>query len=143
MHEADTPDDRRYSADELSALSGTPRRTIRYYIQMGLVDRPIGETRAAHYNWKHLGQLLRIRSFIEAGLSLERIGQILAADGPPPSIPLPPPAPGSVVVQSHIHLAPGVQLVVDPAQAGLSGEALRRLVRTVIESLQGVRADEP
>ena len=143
MQEADTPDDRRYSADELSALSGTPRRTIRYYIQMGLVDRPIGETRAAHYTWKHLGQLLRIRSFIEAGLSLERIGQILAADGAPPSIPLPPPAPGSVVVQSHIHLAPGVQLVVDPAQAGLSGEALRRLVRTVIESLQGERADEP
>jgi DNA-binding transcriptional MerR regulator len=137
--EADTAPEanRHYSADELSALSGTPRRTLRYYIQMGLVDRPIGETRAAHYTWKHLGQLLRIRQYIEAGLSLERIGQLLASESAPADVPLPPPAPGSIVVQSHVHLAPGVQLVIDPAQAGLSGEALRAFVRAVVAAYQG------
>lgn len=138
-----TPDDsRQYSADELSALSGTPRRTLRYYIQMGLVDRPIGETRAAHYTWKHLGQLLRIRQYVEAGLSLERIGQLLASESAPSDVPMPPPAPGSVVVQSHVHVAPGVQLVIDPAQAGLSGEALRALVRAVVAAYQKEKTDE-
>jgi DNA-binding transcriptional MerR regulator len=133
----------RYTADELSALSGTPRRTIRYYIQLGLVDRPIGETRAAHYTWKHLGQLLRIREYTEAGLSLERIGQVLAAEAQAPAVPQLPPAPGSIVVQSHIHIAPGVQLVIDPAQSRLSGEALRELVRTVVAACRGDRTDEP
>ena len=71
--EAPPDTDACYSAEQLSALSGTPRRTIRYYIQLGLVDRPVGETRAAHYTWQHLGQLLRIRAFVDAGLSLERI----------------------------------------------------------------------
>ena len=74
-----------FTLDELCTLSDTPRRTVRYYIQLGLVDRPIGETRAAHYGARHLEQLLKIRQFTEAGVSLDEIvravNQVGAAPG--------------------------------------------------------------
>ena len=43
-----------FSLDELCTLTDLPKRTVRYYMQMGLVDRPIGETSAAHYLAGHL-----------------------------------------------------------------------------------------
>lgn len=116
-----------YSADELATLSGTPRRTIRYYIQLGIIDRPIGETRAAHYTWKHLGQLLEIRRLTEEGFSLERIGELMKRGDAP--APPPAPRPGELRVQTHIHLAPGVELVIEPGVANLSPEQLRQLAR--------------
>ena len=67
-----------YSIDELATLSVMPRRTVRYYIQQGLVDRPIGEKRAAYYTALHLEQLLSIRKWQRAGLSLDRIRELLA-----------------------------------------------------------------
>jgi len=41
--------DKTFSIDELASLSGVSRRTIRYYLELALLDRPIGETRAAYY----------------------------------------------------------------------------------------------
>ena len=128
--------DRHYSADDLAALTSTPRRTIRYYIQLGLVDRPVGETRAAHYSWKHLGQLLEIRRLNEEGFSLERIGEILKTGDSPKSVA--PPGPGSITVQSHLHLAPGLELVVEPGRANLNPEQLRHLARDVIAAYKRV-----
>ena len=57
-----------FTLDDLCTLSDTPKRTVRYYIQIGLVDRPIGETKAAHYLAQHLDQLLKIRQFSDAGV---------------------------------------------------------------------------
>ena len=34
-----------YSSDDLANLAGLPRRTIRYYVALGVLDRPIEETR--------------------------------------------------------------------------------------------------
>jgi DNA-binding transcriptional MerR regulator len=85
MNETPAPS---YSIDELAALAELPRRTVRYYIQQGLVDRPIGEKRAAYYTAVHLEQLLTIRKWQHAGLSLDRIREILAG----PDATLMPPA---------------------------------------------------
>ena len=38
-----------YPLAELVVLADLPPRTVRYYVQIGLVDRPEGETRAARY----------------------------------------------------------------------------------------------
>src|SRR4051794_35627969 len=93
-----------YNLEQLAALAGVNPRTVRYYIQLGLVDRPIGETRAAHYTWQHLKQLLEVRGYTEQGFSLERIGELMGGDvTPPPAANLT--RPGSITVQSHIHLA--------------------------------------
>ena len=41
-------DDKTFSLDDLCTLTDVPKRTARYYMQLGLIDRPVGETRAAH-----------------------------------------------------------------------------------------------
>ncbi len=78
-----------FTADELSHLTGLPKRTIRYYIQLGLVDRPIGETKAAHYIDTHLDQLLRVKKLTEAKVPLERVRQVMAGETDAPPAPDP------------------------------------------------------
>ena len=73
-------EDKKYTFEELCALSGLSSRTLRYYIQIGLVDKPIGQTRAAHYLSSHLEKILRIKQLSESGISLERIREVLAGD---------------------------------------------------------------
>lgn len=130
-----------YTLDQLCVLAELPRRTVRYYIQLGLVDRPIGETRAAYYTDAHLQQLLTIRKWTDAGLSLERIGELLAgaeADVPPPR----PRRPGSVEVQSHLVVADGVEVVVEPERAGLRPEQLRRFFKAVMTAYAEVTREQ-
>jgi DNA-binding transcriptional MerR regulator len=121
---------KRFAFDELCTLVEMPGRTVRYYIQQGLVDRPEGAKRGSFYLHKHLHQLLTIRKWQQAGLSLGRIREILQEtdDGgnvPPRSRAMP----GDISVRSHITLASGIEIVVDPTEAGLSPEQMRRIVR--------------
>jgi len=121
----------RHTIDELSTLVELPLRTVRYYIQLGLVDRPIGEKKAAYYTAAHVDQLLTIRKWQNAGLSLERIREILAA---PEAGLLPPPRPrgaGTVEVWSHLVVADGLEITLEPGRAGLSSEDVRALFRGV------------
>lgn len=123
--------DRQYTAEEVASLANVPRRTLRYYIQLGLVDPPEGGTRAAYYTWKHLGRMLEIRRLTEQGVSLERVREQLK-QGPQTRSAVAETAPGSIAVKSHITLADGVELVIDPSRAGLKPETLRRFAREVL-----------
>ena len=109
-----------------------PSERVRYYIQIGLVDRPTGETRAAHYSAGHLEQLIQIRKWTEAGVALERIGEILAGAKAP--VPPKPRRPGAVEVRSHLLVADGVELSLEPGRAGLSPEQVRALFRSVLDA---------
>lgn len=122
-----------YSLDDLCTLVDLPRRTVRYYIQIGLVDRPEGEKRGAYYTRLHLDQLLAIRKWQQAGLSLERIRELLAEQGEPG---LPPAGrrPGSVEVWSRLLVAEGLEIHVEPGQAGLGPEQVREFFRAVREA---------
>ena len=122
-----------HSLESLAQLSGTPVRTIRYYIERGLVDRPLGEKRGAYYTHRHLEQLIAIRRWQDAGLSLERIAELLVAPAPDLAA-LKVSRPGSVSVRSHVHVAPGIELTVDPELAQLSPERLRALTREVLDA---------
>lgn len=133
------PDTRHFRFDELCALAELPPRTVRYYIQLGLVDRPIGETRAAYYTGEHLAQLLQIRKWTQAGLSLERIRELL--QGAPPEVPARPRGAGTVEVWSHLVVDDGVELMVDPSRAGLGPEQVRALFAGVGEVMQRIRHD--
>ena len=133
--------DQQFTADELATLANVPRRTLRYYIQLGLVDRPVGETRAAYYTRQHLRRLLEIREYTDQGFSLERIGELLRGKSEPPAAASAPRA-GSMTVQTHIHLADGVQLVVEPGQARMTPEQLRRFARAAIEAFARAAGDE-
>ena len=124
-----------YTADELAAHAGIPRRTIRYYIELGLVDRPIGETRAAHYTWQHLQQLLEIKKYTEQGFSLERVRDLLTQRAEPP-VAAQATRPGDIAVKSHVTLAPGLELVIEPGRASLTPEQLRRLARDTLAAYE-------
>ena len=118
-----------YTLSELSVLADVPPRTVRYYIQQGLVDRPEGAKRGAHYTTRHLEQLLEIRKWQRAGLSLDRIAELIGDPGDAAAPPMPRRQPGDVRVRSHIHLAPGIEIAIDPTEAGLSPEDIRALAR--------------
>ena len=134
--------DARFTLDELAALAELPRRTVRYYVQIGLVDRPIGAGRGAHYGPRHLEQLLATRKWQQAGLSLERIRQLLAPDGKANTIPPQSRQRGSVEVWSHLVIDDGVELTLDPKRAGLSPEQVRALAEGVMELIDQLRSTE-
>lgn len=131
----------RYSIDELSTLAGITPRTVRYYIAQDLLERPYGEKRGAHYGPPHLQRLLQIRRWTDAGLSLERIRELI--DGAPEDPPRRAPPAGAVEVWSRITLADGLEIHLEPGRAGLSPEQARALVRGLTALYRQVRADPP
>lgn len=96
-----------YNADELADLGGVSRRTVRYYVQEGLIPAPLGVGRGRHYGRAHLDRLLEVKAQQEAGRSLDdiRAGRE-PARGPRPAQPLPR------TTWRRLSLAPGVELHV-------------------------------
>ncbi len=128
-----------FSLQQLVELTDLPLRTIRYYIQLGLVDRPDGERRTATYNQQHLQQLLSIKQWSDAGLSLERI-RLLIANPQQVLAHLPEPAlPGSVTVIRQITLTHGLTLNVDAQAAGVNEAQLQALARAVLAAWQDIK----
>ena len=119
-----------FSLEEIAALAELPRRTVRYYIQSGLLDRPQGIGKGAYYTQAHIEQLLIIRKWQLAGLSLERIGEVLKQQSGGP-LPPTPRRPGTVEVWSHLVVADGVEITMEPGRAGLSPEQVRAFFRSV------------
>ena len=131
--------DERYGIEDLARLGGVSRRTVRYYVQEGLLPAPEGAGRGAHYGPRHLDQLLAVKSMQEQGLSLDEVRDALArprparhpvrhsyrrewsahaADAPmPPSSPASAgaPAPHPIVPRTpwtRVELLPGVEIHV-------------------------------
>jgi len=124
------------SLQQLSEQAGVPSRTVRFYIQKGLLPGPEGETRGAFYTESHLADLLRIRHWQQAGLSLDAIAGLLHASLDPPIAPA---RPGAVEVRSHLIVADGLELVVAPERAGLTQTQLRQWFRAVQDAYASLR----
>lgn len=122
------------SFDELCTAVDLPPRKVRYYIQLGVVDRPDGITRWAKYTTRHLEQLLSIKRWQAAGLSLERIRELL--HGEPDELPPKRQAAGSIEVWSRLLVAQGIELNVEAGASGLSPEELRTFFRKIIAAYQ-------
>jgi DNA-binding transcriptional MerR regulator len=67
----------RYAIGELATLGGVSRRTVRYYVQEGLIPPPLGLGRGNHYTAEHLEQLLRVKAMQESGRTLVEIQRAL------------------------------------------------------------------
>ena len=130
-----------YSLDELAALVELPKRTVRYYIQLALVDRPDGIAKGARYGPRHLERLLQIRKWQHAGLSLERIRELIEAPDED-SIPPRPRGRGSVEVWSRLVVDDGVEVSIEPGRAGLGPEAVRELFRRVMAAYDDIRKEK-
>lgn len=73
-----------YSVGELASLVGVPRRTIRYYVEMGLLNAPEGHGRGSYYLPAHVTRLLEIQDYQRQGLTLGQIRRQLEFKGPGP-----------------------------------------------------------
>jgi len=129
------------SIQELCTLTGLTPRTVRYYIAERLVDPPMGERRGSYYLRRHLEQLLLVRRWVDAGLSHDRIRELIA--GAPEEPPARPTSPGTVEVWSRATLADGLEVHIEPGRARLSPKQARRLVQGVLALYREVRSQEP
>ena len=134
------PEATRFSLEDLARLTGLPPRTVRYYIQEGVVDRPEGIRRGAWYEHRHLEQLLSIRRWQAAGLSLERIRELVRRRTDDDDVPPAPRRPGDVEVWSHVALAEGLELLIEPGRARLTPEQLRRLAAECVQIADRIRS---
>jgi DNA-binding transcriptional MerR regulator len=130
-----------FTLDEIASLAELPRRTVRYYIQTGLVDRPQGVGKGAFYTQHHVEQLVLVRKWQLAGLSLDKIGDVLKQQASGPLPPTPRRA-GTVEVWSHLVVAEGVEVNLEPGRAGLSPEQVRAFFRGVTQLYQQVQEIE-
>lgn len=132
-------EDKKYTFEELCTLTGVSSRTLRYYIQIGLVDKPIGQTRGAHYLSLHIEKILRIKQLTEAGISLERIREVLS--GSPMPLPERTKKPGDIAVRTHLWVGEGIELEVSAETAGLSPEQLRQFLKGVMQVYEQIKKD--
>ena len=119
-----------YTLNELCVLADLPVRTVRYYVQNGLVDKPQGETRAARYGARQLEQVLLIKKWTAAGVSLDRTRELLQGEEAP--VPARVRKAGSVEVWSHLHVSDGLEVAIEPGRAQLSPEQVRAFTRGVM-----------
>jgi len=119
------------SIGELSSLVEMPARTIRYYIQKGMLNKPIGSGRGSSYTTGHVHRLLDIKKWQSQGLSLAQIIELLDKGEEPEQSPAKK-AKRGISVQSHIHLDDGVTLMIDPHESGLDSDQVRQLATEVL-----------
>ena len=127
-----------YTLNELCVLADLPVRTVRYYMQHGLIDRPVGETRAARYGARQLEQVLLIKKWTAVGVSLDRIRELLQGDEAP--VPVRAKKAGTVEVHSHLHVADGLEIVIEPGRAQLSPGQVRAFTRGVMALYASITA---
>ncbi len=138
----------RYSIGELAELGGVSRRTVRYYVQRGLLEAPTGLGRGRHYTRRHLDTLIRVRKLQEAGYGLAEIAGEAhqpaselqsarvpdPAPGPEEATPAPVPTPGRRSSWTRIEIADGVELHLRDTHLGARqvrsvGEAILEIMR--------------
>jgi len=129
----------RLSIDQLATLTGLTARTVRYYIQQDLVSRPEGAKRGAYYGRRHVEQLLLIRRWTDAGLSLGRVRELIV--GAPEDPPRRAAPPGAVEVWSRVTLADGLEVHLEPGRAGLTPEQVRAFVRGLAALYRQTRSE--
>jgi len=132
-----------YSIHELEKAANVPLRTLRYWVNKGLIARPIGRGRTARYTDAHLVHALVVKHLRESKLSLKAIYKQTAklsdsdmrallpqptrattADG----IPAPPPEPTYPFSNWQVvTLMTGLSLMVSTR----SGPSVRRIANEI------------
>jgi DNA-binding transcriptional MerR regulator len=127
------------SIGELADAAGLTRRAVRFYVQQGLLQAPLGLGRGRHYDRSHLDRLRRIAELQQAGHSLEAIRRIVAGGEAEP-IPEPDRRPRvrpllSSGLWTRVELAEGVELHLDATRHRPSVDqllAIRDVVRRML-----------
>jgi len=67
-----------YAIQDLADLADVSRRTVRYYVQEGLIPPPLGVGRGRHYGQAHVDRLLQVKELQAAGRTLDEIRAAVA-----------------------------------------------------------------
>jgi DNA-binding transcriptional MerR regulator len=118
-------DERHLGIEELAGLGGVTRRTVRYYVQEGLLPAPSGVGRGSHYGPEHLERLLAVKAMQERGESLEAIRRAFTGAPAATAAPSAPHVPREVV--TRVVLGPGLELLVSGGRRLPSPGALAEL----------------
>ncbi|MBE0410400.1 MAG: MerR family transcriptional regulator, partial [Anaerolineales bacterium] len=123
-----------YTIQELSELTGLPRRTIHFYVQQEIIPPPEGAGLGAYYTDDHLLRLKLVPLLRQQGLRLDdirekfrgtadaKLGELYEQSNH--KIPAPPPAQPARQNYVHYQLTAGILLM---APAGLSPLDRQRL----------------
>ena len=131
---------KQYTIKELSTLVDITARNIRFYIQQNIVDKPHGQNKGAYYTNKHIEQLITVKKYKDAGVSLERISQIIHQESlPQVDYKI---RSGSIEVISRIYLMDGLELTINPEKSGLTQQDIRQLCKTILETVTNIKKEK-
>ncbi len=132
-----------YGIEELAELGGVSRRTVRYYVQRGLLPPPTGTGRGKHYTADHLDALIRVRDWQQAGVSLDEIKR--RTDGTPPLVAParaePMPVSSAPPARAWLRFEFGDAVEVHARAGALDGPRLARLLGAVAAALASMDED--
>jgi len=139
-------DETRYSIGEIAERGGVTRRTIRYYVQRGLIPEPLGRGRGEHYSAEHLAAVLRVKALQEQGATLDEIRRGSAGEAERQSEPESRPAPAQRAEDRQVRreqrpgqlwvrqtVMPGFELHVHGEDNALTERQLAALARFLSE----------
>ena len=69
------PSETRYGIQELADLGGVTRRTVRYYVRLGLLPPPLGTGRGKHYSQEHVDELPDLPPGTELPVLMDTTGE--------------------------------------------------------------------
>ncbi len=133
-----------YKLDELAHAAGVTARTVRYYVQRGLLPPPVFRGKDTAYSEQHLLRLRAIRALQERFFPLDAIQATLEGldeaglaavldAGPVEQAAPPPPQVEAIRLWRRFSLAEGVELHVStdaPAESARLAEDLLSLAMT-------------
>ncbi|MDI9570292.1 MAG: MerR family transcriptional regulator [Pseudomonadota bacterium] len=129
-------DENKYTIDCLVELSGFSRRTIRYYVQEGLIDPPAGRGRGGFYYDSHLERLRLIKAYQEKGIRISAIAAMLSREEPAADV-----APSRNVMIRY-EIAPGIELNVSREREISEAAKILEIIRIAKTIVQGKVKDE-
>jgi DNA-binding transcriptional MerR regulator len=130
----DAPADPPYSIADVAEKTGVSRRTVRYYVQRGLIDAPVGRGRGSGYTDNHVEQIIRVLRLQREGVTLDTMQQL-----PPEALGDVAAAPSTMTVPNLVLRLPildGVQLELEASQGVPDAATLDELAAACRRILQ-------
>ena len=129
-----------YNIEYLVKETGISRRTIRYYIQRGLLPPPLGSRRGSYYTEEHLTRLKLIHELSQQGTPLIQIKNLIE-EKPDRHLALPVAQPRLQRPRfERVNLPHGLELNIP--QHLLSNQQINSIRDFIIEIIKGEQDDD-
>jgi DNA-binding transcriptional MerR regulator len=136
-----------YTIDQICEMTGVPRRTVRYYVEEGLLEPPIGRGRGGNYLDSHVERLRKIKSLQEQGWTLSSIERHLKTRSTADALEVPSAARSSGQEKVDRLDSHGIERIATPAPEeeaesrslqAAADTSLRRTVRSAFLIAPGI-----